>query len=345
MSNININDRAQKILKILIEHYIREGQPVGSKTLARERSLAMSSASIRNIMADLETAGFLNSPHTSAGRIPTNRGYRFFVDSLLNTKVLGEQNAENFATALTNCNTTQELVSAASTLLSSLTKLTGLVMLPRRDALVLRHAEFLPLSNNRILVILVLNNGEVQNRIIHTNRIFSANELLHIGNYLTQNFVGKELPEIRQKLLEALQNERRNIETLTQNLVDIAAQALETEMPNDYVVSGEANLIDNADRSGITKLRELFNAFAEKRDILHLLDQCIHTDGIKIFIGDESGYDPLGDCSMITTPYHAKGKVVGVLGVIGPMRIPYEHVIAAVDVTAKLMSAALEELG
>lgn len=214
-------------------------------------------------------------------------------------------------------------------------------MLPRRDLLVLRHTEFLPLSGNRILVILVLNKGEVQNRIIHTDKVFSKLELQQIGNFLTQNFAGQELYQIRKNLLHALEEDRNNIEHLTQSIVDITSKALDTETENDYVVAGEANLL-NANYSA--KLRDLFAAFAEKRDILHLLNQCIHSDGIKIFIGDESGYGPLEDCSMITKPYHEKGKVVGVLGVIGPTRIPYEHVIAAVDVTSKLLTAALEEM-
>lgn len=344
MTNLHINERAQQLLKLLIECYIHDGQPVGSKFLATKTSFAMSSATIRNVMADLEQAGFLNSPHTSSGRIPTNLGYRFFVDSLLRTKNLNLGAKDEISTQLPSCNNTHELITATSTMLSNVTKLTGLVMLPRRDLLVLKHIEFIALSNNRILAILVFNKGEVENRIIHTDKIFSTSELKIIGNFLTQNFAGKELFEIRKSLLKILQDECKNIENLTQNIVEIANKALDTDHQNDYVVAGEENLIDITESPKVAKLRDLLAAFTEKRDILHILDQCIHSEGIKIFIGEESGYEPLGDCSVVVKPYYEKGRVIGVLGVIGPTRIHYNNVIAAVDVTSKLLSEALEKM-
>ncbi|CAL7959513.1 Heat-inducible transcription repressor HrcA [Gammaproteobacteria bacterium] len=338
---VQINERAQKLLKILVECYIREGQPVGSKTLAEGGELTMSSATIRNIMMDLETAGFINSPHTSAGRVPTVRGYRFFVDSLINTQALTEYDKTSPAAQLPQCTNTKELISAASSLLSTMTQLTGLVMLPRRESIVLRHVEFLPLSGNRVLVILVLNQYEVQNRVIYTDRCYTARELQQAGNFLTSWFNNKDLQQIRQELLMELNRERGNIEQLTQTIMDMTSKALGEQETNDYIVAGEANIFNFADYSGLGKLRELFEAFAQKRDILHLLNQCLHADGIKIYIGEESGYEPLGDCSMVTAPYRKNNKVVGVLGVIGPTRMPYEQTIAAVDVTAKLLSTAL----
>ncbi|EKE00805.1 MAG: hypothetical protein ACD_21C00271G0005 [uncultured bacterium] len=338
---VPINERARKLLKLLVECYIREGQPVGSKTLAQEVELAMSPATIRNIMMDLEAAGFINSPHTSAGRIPTVRGYRFFVDSLINIQGFTEGDKTALAAQLPQCANTKELVAAASSMLSTMTQLTGLVMLPRRESIILRQVEFLPLSGNRVLVILVLNQREVQNRVIYTDRCYTAAELQQAGNFLTSRFSNKDLHQIKQELLAALNQERSNIEQLTQTIMDMTDKALGEQETSDYVVAGEANMFNFADHSGLSKLRELFEAFAYKRDILHLLNQCLHADGMKIYIGEESGYEPLGGCSMITAPYRKNNKVVGVLGVIGPTRMPYEQAIAAVDVTAKLLGAAL----
>ncbi len=346
-AEISLNERSQKLLKLLVECYIRDGEPVGSKTLAQRASLAMSSATIRNIMADLEAAGFINSPHTSAGRVPTVRGYRFFVDSLLSTQLSADFNSVSLAQQLPAGSNTKELVAAASSLLATMTQLTGLVLLPHHSNDILQYIEFLPLSDNRVLVILVLNKSEVQNRIIYTDRCYTASELKQVGNFLTAYFSGKELFQVRQELLVALTKEQHAIHQLTQSIIDVADKALgRPEEKSDYIVTGEANLFNVTDHSssGVNKLRDLFTAFAEKRDILHLLNQCLGANGVKIYIGEESGYEPLGDCSMITTPYHRHGKIVGVLGVIGPTRMPYEQAIAAVDVTAKLLSTALEEV-
>jgi heat-inducible transcriptional repressor len=336
-----ISDRAQKLLTLLVECYIREGQPIGSKTLAQEVVLAMSPATIRNVMMDLEDAGFINSPHTSAGRVPTVKGYRFFVDRLISTQSLTEDNHEALTAQLPQCEDTKGLITAASSMLSTMTKLTGLVMLPRCESIVLRQVEFLPLSGNRVLVVLVLNKHEVQNRVIYTDRHYSASELQKAGNFLTSQFSNKDLTQIHRELVRALDKERNSIEQLTQTIADMTGKVLGEQETSDYIVAGEANMFNFADYSGLNKLRELFEAFAQKRDILHLLNQCLRADGMKIYIGEESGYEPLGDCSMITAPYHKNDKVVGVLGVIGPTRMPYEQTIAAVDVTARLLSEAL----
>jgi heat-inducible transcriptional repressor len=339
-----LNERQEKLLKLLVECYIREGQPIGSKILAEKSDFSLSSATIRNIMADLEAYGFLDSPHTSAGRIPTVRGYRFFVDSLLNARSIDANAVQDISDELKNYTNTNELVSAASSILSSVTKLAGVVMLPRHELALLRHVEFLPLSEKSVLVILVLNHQEVQNRIIYTDRTYTANELQQVGNFLTQNFIGKDLGEIRHNLLATLRKERRDIEQLINAIMDMTNKALFAMEHNDYVVAGEANLLEMTEHSRLDKLKDLFNAFTEKRDILHILDQCLHADGIKIYIGEESGYELFEDYSLVTMPYRDSKQIIGVLGVIGPRRMAYDRAIAAVDVTARVLGAALEEV-
>jgi len=339
----DFDERTQKLLKLLIECYIRDGEPVGSKTLAAEKDVTISSASIRNIMADLEAAGFLHSPHTSAGRVPTIKGYRFFVDGLLNAGPAVDANG--VTSCLQPCGSTKELVAEVSLLLSDMTKLASVVMLPKRDIAVLRHIEFLPLTQNRVLVVLVFNKYEVQNRIIYTERCYNAAELQQIGNFLTAEFAGKSFTDIKNDLVRELQQGQQYIEQMTKEVVSIAAQAFTTSPEADYVVSGETNLLEIVEPEAIDKLRSLFEAFAKKRDILYLLDQSLKADGIKIYIGEESGYAAFDDYSLVTMPYRERDQVVGVLGVIGPTRMPYERAIAAVDITAKLLSAALAELG
>jgi heat-inducible transcriptional repressor len=225
-----------------------------------------------------------------------------------------------------------------------MTKLASIVMLPIKNLSTLRQIEFLPLSENRVLVILVLNSHEVQNRIIYTDRNYTASELQQVSNFITANFAGKNLDKIRANLVETMQSDRQNIESLTQAIIDMANKAFSDQASNDYVMSGENNLLGMTQESELDKLRNLFEIFASKRNILHLLDQCLKADEIKIYIGEESGYASLGDYSLVTTPYKKAGKIVGVLGVIGPTRMHYDRAIAAVDVTAKLLSAALEEI-
>lgn len=338
-----INDRALQILKIIVERYIREGQPVGSKSLAEQNVMSLSSASIRNIMADLEEAGYLHSPHTSAGRVPTIQGYRLFVDSLLTVQPLQQIEVQQLESQLGAANDLHSLVASASNMLSMVTQLAGIVTLPRRQQLTLRQVEFLPLSAKRILVVLVTNEYEVQNRIINIDRTYSASELQQAGNFLTHHFAGKELTDIRQALYSAMQNDRKNVEQMMQPVMEMADKAFTEEERMDYVLVGEANLFSVADEVGIKGLRSLFEAFNQKRDILHLLDQCLNAQGVQIFIGEESGYQAFDTCSLVTAPYHAGGKIVGVLGVIGPTRMPYERVISAVDITSKLLSAVMAE--
>ncbi|EIJ43044.1 heat shock gene repressor HrcA [Beggiatoa alba B18LD] len=343
-----INERAQRLLKILIDRYIRDGQPVGSRTLSKESDLDLSPATIRNVMADLEEMGLIFSPHTSAGRIPTVRGYRVFVDSLLQVKQLSNDEESllrrmfrNDAISFDN----QRLFEKASNLLSEVTHLTSVIMLPRRKTQALRHVEFLSLSKQRVLAILVINEHEVQNRIIHTSRAYSSTELEHAANYLNAAFAGKDIHRVRQDLVGEMRKARQDLDNLMETALEMADKTFtnQEEDKPDFVVAGQTHLMDIAELStNIDKLRHLFSAFNQKCDILHLLDQAINAQGIQIFIGEESGYEVFDDCSVITSPYKVDGSVIGVLGVIGPTRMAYERVIPIVDLTAKLLSSALK---
>jgi len=338
-----LNDRTQHLLKVLVERYIRDGQPVGSRILAREAGLDLSPATIRNVMADLEEFGYLSSPHTSAGRVPTVRGYRFFVDSLMHVKPLYSEEVEQLWRHLDPNQNTADLLRSVSSLLSGITRMAGLVMMPRRDYFTLRQVEFLPLSDNRVLAILVVNGQEVQNRIIHTQRNYTAVELQQAANYLNAEFAGKDIHKVREDLLQDLHLTRETMNNMMQAVIEIAEKAFKTDgiEEEDYVLAGQTNLMGFAELSDVEKLRELFDAFNHKQDILHLLDQCLTAQGVQIFIGEEAGSDVLGICSIVTAPYSVEGKIMGVLGVIGPTRMAYERVIPIVDVTAKLLASAL----
>lgn len=339
-----INDRARKLLKLLVERYIREGQPIGSRTLAKDVELDLSPATIRNVMSDLEELGLLHSPHTSAGRVPTVEGYRLFVDSLLTVKPLDIMVVERLKSELDQDADTSALLESASSLLSGITNMAGVVTLPRREKLILRQVDFLSLSPRRVLVILVINEHEVQNRVIHTDRDYSAAELQRASNYLNQKFSGYELMGIREDVLCDMQQIREDMNETMIAAIEMASRVFEEDAQsdaNDYVLAGQNNLMDFAEISSVEKLRKLFEAFNTKQDILHLLDQSIHTTGVQIFIGHESGYGALESCSVVTAPYTVEGQMVGVLGVIGPTRMAYDRVIPIVDVTAKLLGSAL----
>jgi heat-inducible transcriptional repressor len=342
----HIDKRAQAILASIVEHYINHGEPIASKTLAAFSPTGLSSASIRNIMAELEAAGYLLQPHTSAGRVPTVLAYRLFVDSLLTTQELSADHFGQLKQQLRPSDSTQHLVKQTSTLLSGLTSLAGMVTVPRAQRLTLRQIEFLPLSERRVLVILVLNDKEVQNRIIHTEKQYTDSELQVATQFLNAHFAGKELAEIQKELLDDMVKDKTNLDEYLQIVLTISRQALE-DVPeaeeDELVMAGERNLIAQSDLHSVDQVRALLDAFAKKRDMLHLLEQCLHAPGLQIFIGEESGFDAFGDFSVIASPYRANGRVVGVLGVIGPTRMNYEKVIPLVDVTAKLLSAALEE--
>jgi len=340
-----LGERAQHLLRILVERYIRDGQPVGSRTLSRDSRLDLSPATIRNVMADLEELGLVRSPHTSAGRIPTVQGYRLFVDTLLHVSPLDSEEVLRLRAQLDPDQDRDSLMGTASSLLSDVTRLAGVVMLPRHEHVRLRQVEFLPLSENQILAILVVNDREVQNRIVRTERAFSPSELQQAANYINSVASGQDLHEVRAKLLKELGEARQRMNDLMVAAIEMAAQAIPAEPEaDDFVVAGQTNLMSYNELADMQKLRQLFDAFHRKRDLLHLLDQCLQARGVQIFIGEESGYNVLDECSIVTAPYEVDGRVLGVLGVIGPTRMAYERVIPIVDVTARLLGAALNQV-
>lgn len=342
-----VTERSQLLLKALVERYIREGQPVGSKALLESSGLAISPATVRNIMADLEDLGLIRAPHTSAGRVPTVQGYRLFVDSLITVRPLEQEAITRLQQELTADKTPKELVESASQLLSRITAQAGLVTLPQPQRVTLRQIEFLPLSDNRVLVILVINEREVQNRVIYTNRPHGAIELQQAANMINQRFAGRDLGEVRAALLDAMQVDKASIDHHLQSTLDLASKALEassSEPSRDYVMTGETQLIGSAGPEAIDKLKGLFEAFEQKREILDLVDRCIRADGVQIFIGEEAGFEVFGDYSVVTAPYQVGGQSLGVLGVIGPTRMAYERVIPIVDLTARMLSLALKSV-
>jgi heat-inducible transcriptional repressor len=340
---LDLSERAQLMLRALIDRYVRDGQPIGSRTLAREAGLDLSPATVRNVMSDLEALGFVCSPHTSAGRVPTVQGYRFFVDTLLQVQPLDHRAVDTMRLELSLDQTPKDLVESASGLLSGITQLAGVVTLPRQEHALFKRVEFMRLTGNRVLAILVTGEDEVQNRILSTEKQHSAAELQQASNYLNELFAGKDLSEVRTALLHEMQETRTNMNSMMVTAMHMADQVLEKNLDEDYVMAGQTNLMEFQELCDIDKLRKLFDAFNAKRDMLHLLDQCIHSEGIQIFIGEESGYGMLDECSMVTAPYSVDGQILGVLGVIGPTRMAYDRVIPIVDATARLLGAALNQ--
>jgi heat shock gene repressor HrcA len=337
-----LNERSLQLLKTLVERYINDGQPVGSRALSKDSDLNLSPATIRNVMADLEDLGLVHSPHTSAGRIPTVSGYRLFVDSLLTVKPLESKDLTRLHQGLSLSEDSNDVIGVASRLLSELTQMAGVVTLPKRELVCLRHIEFLSLSHNRVLVIFVTNEQEVHNKIIHTSKIFSPAELQQAANYLNSIYSGRTLDAVRKTVLKELQDDQ---ERMNQGMLDAVRMAqLAFDQDNnkdDYVLSGETNLMGFSELSDMDRLKNLFDAFSQKQGVIHLLDQCMKADGVQIFIGEESGYRAFDHCSLVTSSYSVSDEVVGVLGVIGPTRMAYEKIIPFVDVTAKLLGSAL----
>ncbi|MGZ8136243.1 MAG: heat-inducible transcriptional repressor HrcA [Methylococcaceae bacterium] len=337
-----LNERSLQLLKTLIERYISDGQPVGSRVLSKDSELNLSPATIRNVMADLEDLGLVQSPHTSAGRVPTIRGYRLFVDSLLTVKPLNSQDLTRLHEGLLTREDMSDAVGVASRLLSELTQMAGVVTLPKRELVFLRHIEFLPLSHNRVLVIFVTNEQEVHNKIIHTDKVFSSSELQQAANYLNSVYRGRSLVAVREAILKELQDDQERMNQGMLDAIKIAQLTFEANTDkDDYVVTGETNLLGFSELSDRDHLKKLFEAFSQKQTIIHLLDQSMKSEGVQIFIGKESGYQAFDQCSLVTSSYSVNDQVVGVLGVIGPTRMAYEKIIPFVDVTAKLLGVAL----
>jgi heat-inducible transcriptional repressor len=337
-----LSERAQNLLKILVERYIADGQPVGSRSLSRFSSLELSPATIRNVMADLEEMGFVASPHTSAGRVPTPKGYRFFVDTLLTVRPMEEVERQQLVEQLTPTDP-HRLVSTASQLLSDLTHFAGVVVAPRRRGSVLRHIEFFGLSEKRVLLIIVASDGDVQNRVLVTDRNYSPSQLIEAANYINQNYAGIEFDQLRTQVRSELIDLHRDISSLMQAAIMTGSEAMR-QAADAVVISGGRNLLEVTDLSGdMPRLRRLFEVFEQKTQLLEILEQSERAEGVKIFIGGESTLVPLDECSIVTAPYEVDGQVVGTVGVIGPTRMAYERVIPIVDVTARLVSSALSQ--
>ena len=334
-----MNERSRILLKSLIEKHISDGQPIGSRELAKSSGLELSPASIRNIMADLEEMGFIASPHTSAGRIPTPLGYRFFVDSLLTVQPLGSIERHKIEDQF-RPDSAARLITTASQLLSNLTQFAGVVKSPSRQSSSFRHIEFVSLSDHRILLIIVAPDGDVQNKVLEASRKFTDSELTEATNYLNQKYAGMTFENIRARIQSELTELKDNISQLMS--LAVSAGQENSAKNEDYIVSGETNLLSVNDLTmNIESLRTLFEMFDKKTGILQLLDTSDRANGVQIYIGSESGLVPLDECSVVTAPYDVDGQVVGTVGVIGPTRMAYERVIPIVDITAKLLSGAL----
>jgi heat-inducible transcriptional repressor len=340
---VDPDPRAKQLLKLLVEHYIAEGTPVASKALATLPGVEVSSATVRNVMSDLESMGLVRSPHTSAGKIPTQQGLRFFVDTLLSVEPWNEDRVREVEAELDPNLSPSELINTASELLSQFTQMTCLITTPRRNQSHLRQLEFLRLDDERVLVILVLNDRDVQNRVIHLDKSFSDQELAQAANLLNQEFGGRPLMDMREAVMTSMRADRARMDEVLHSALSMAEGALPADQPNteeqELVVSGERRLLDFTADTDIA--RALFDAISRKGRVLHLLDQCLKSSGVQLYIGQESGYRPLGDMSLVTSPYEVNGQLAGVLGVIGPTRMDYKDVIPVVDVTARVLSAAM----
>lgn len=340
-----LDPRARQLLRTLIARHIENGEPVGSQTLARHAGLDVSPATIRNILADLEDSGLLTAPHTSAGRVPTAQGYRVFVDSLLQLRPLPDQDVTRLRSQLAAGGGTQSLLGSASELVSAMTHFVGVVSVPRREQFAFRYIDFVAVDSRRVMAILVFADNEVQNRLIQTRRAYEPSELERIANYLNVHFAGRSVADIRATLVAEMRVARHEMENLLAQTVELAEQALAPEGEDDMVVAGQTRLIGVQDLADLDRLRDLFEAFSRKREILQLLERTVSAPGVRIFIGEETGLAPLEGVSVVTAPYAADGRVLGVLGVIGPTRMAYERVIPVVQATADVLGAALERGG
>ncbi|WP_058836475.1 heat-inducible transcriptional repressor HrcA [Luteimonas abyssi] len=343
MPTDELDARARHLLRTLIARHIEDGEPVGSQTLARHAGLDVSPATIRNILADLEDSGLLTAPHTSAGRVPTAQGYRVFVDSMLQLRPLPEGEVSRLRDGLPAGGGTQSLLGSASELVSAMTHFMGVVSVPKREQFAFRYIDFVAVDSQRVMAILVFADNEVQNRLIQVRRAYDASELERVANYLNVHFAGRSVADIRATLLREMRVARDEMESLLARTVELAEQALAPDDTEDMVVAGQTRLIGVQDLSDLDRLRDLFDAFSRKREILQLFERTVKAPGVRIFIGEETGLAPLEGVSLVTAPYAADGRVLGVLGVIGPTRMAYDRIIPVVQATADVLGAALEQ--
>ena len=336
---MEIDTRTQHLLKTLINHHIVDGQPVGSKTLTASSGLELSSASIRNIMKDLEDAGFISSPHTSAGRVPTQKGYRFFVDSLVTMKSPNKSDLDMLQNSL-NTSNTKELINITADTLSSLTNFAGVVMLPKAKKISFKHIEFLNLSKTRILVIIVTSDGSVQNRVLDTQEEYDRSTLIEASNFFNEHYKDLDINLIKEKIIEELSTMKKNMTSLMSAAVELS---INPKLDENLILAGQRNLLDTVDLSqNVKSIKKIIELFEKKTSLLQLLEKSHHSSGMQIFIGEESGYQALDECSIVTAPYQSDGEVIGILGVIGPTRMAYERVIPIVDITAKMLSKSIK---
>ena len=343
MKNKTPSDRAKQILSAIINNYIEEGTPIGSKKLSTYNRFNLSPATIRNVMSDLEHLGFIASPHSSAGRIPTSKGYRFFIDRLLELQPVDNNEIASIKDTVSQTKSSnKDLATNVSTILSAITQLAGIVTVPKKHKSTLKEIDFIPLSEQRVLAIVVINDSEVENKILQMKRNYSRDELQTSANYLNQNYVGRSFEYIKNDLLTKLKETSALANSLMNNIINIADELLINQNKDEYVVTGKNQLLDFEELSDINRLKDLFDAFNEQQQLLQLLDKSMSTSNVQIFIGQESGYRIFDNCTLITAPYTNEVGSVGVLGVIGPTRIAYQRVIPIVDVTAKLLSQSLK---
>lgn len=340
-----LNDRSQLLFKNLMGLYLNEGKPVGSTTLAKMPGVGLSSATVRNVLADLEKIGLIHAPHTSAGRVPTDEGYRLFIDSMLTYKPLSERSSLSIRNELSSSSNQDDLLESASKLLSGITGMTSLILMPKKEQEILRHIDFIQLGSNRVLVVLVFNDQDVQNRIIELDKAFSADDLQQTANFLNTQCIGKTLAEAKQILMGRMDMIRSTTNDFMSSIVTatdhVLEEQIEQKMP--FLVSGKTNLLNYQELASSEKLKALFTAFDEHTDMLSLLDKSMQADHLQVFVGSECGNDIYQGCSVITSPYEVEGEVLGVLGVVGPSRMNYEKVVPKVDVTAKILGSLLKK--
>jgi heat-inducible transcriptional repressor len=340
-----LNDRSQLLFKNLMGLYLNEGKPIGSTTLAKCPEVGLSSATVRNVMADLESVGLIHSPHTSAGRVPTDKGYRFFVDSLLTYQPLSQQGEAKIRQALSANSSQDVLMNSVSQVLSGITGMASLVLMPNKEQGILRHIDFVALGENRILVVLVFNDQDIQNRIIELDKPVTSDELIKIANFLNEQCVGKSLARAKRSLIERMDLIRQTTNEFMLSVIEATDTALtehlEQQVP--FLVSGQSNLLNYHELAEMDKLKSLFYAFEHHSEMLSVLDKSMNAQGVQVFIGHECGNKIYQDCSIVTTPYEVEGEVLGVLGVVGPSRMNYEKVVPKVDVMAKILGSLLKK--
>lgn len=338
-----MSGRAEFVLDILVRHYIDEGIPVGSKTLSEHPALNLSSATIRNVMAELEERGLIHSPHTSSGRIPTSKGYRFFINSLLRVEAVDSKSYQELSGRFAGIADPSSILVNATEMLSQITSFAGILSTPDASSTAIRQIEFIKLSQQRVLAILVTQDGQVQNKVLSTDIDYSGSDLVNAANYFNQRFSAKCISVVRRKLSLLMKKDRKKMKREMSTAVKMAGQLFAEggAMSEDVLIRGESNLLSITDFTELNRMKTLFETFKAKKILLELLQSNVSETGITIFIGEESGIEPLRDCSLISSPYKQDNQIVGVLGVIGPIRMRYEEVINTVDTTARIVSKAL----